>query len=307
MGPTATGKTELAVDLAERHGCGIVSVDSAMVYRGMDVGTAKPGPEVLARAPHRLIDILDPRESYSAAQFRSDALREMRAIAAEGRVPLLVGGTGLYFRALDRGLSVLPAADAGVRARLNAEAAAAGWPALHARLRQVDPAAAARIHPNDPQRIQRALEVWELAGQPMSELLSGPVAGALPFRVVKVALVPADRRALHARIARRFEAMIEAGFVAEVERLRALPGLTPEHASMRAVGYRQVWSYLDGRLDYGATVERAITATRQLAKRQLTWLRAETGAARFDSLAPGGTAAASRLVGAALAEGPRTR
>jgi tRNA dimethylallyltransferase len=301
MGPTACGKTALAVELAERLGCGIVSVDSAMVYRGMDVGTAKPAPEVLARAPHRLIDILDPRESYSAARFRQDALREMRSIARQGRVPLLVGGTGLYFRALERGLSPLPGADPELRRRLNAEAATAGWPALHARLAGVDPEAARRIHPNDPQRIQRALEVWALAGRPMSELLAGQRPGPLPFWVLKVVLEPSNRGVLHERIARRFREMLEAGLVEEVARLRARGDLDAELPSMRAVGYRQVWEFLEGQGDREEMLARGVRATRQLAKRQLTWLRAETGVARFDCLQAALTDRVLRYLRAALA------
>ena len=286
MGPTASGKTALAVELVARLGCEIISVDSAMVYRGMDVGTAKPGADLLARAPHRLIDILDPSETYSAARFRADALREMAEVAASGRVPLLVGGTGLYFRALDRGLSALPTADPEVRRRLAAEAEAQGWPALHARLSRIDPDAARRIHPNDAQRIQRALEVWEVTGRPMTELLREPAGPGLPFRVIKVVLEPRDRAALHALIAERFHAMLRAGLVEEVEGLRARGDLRPELASMRAVGYRQVWLYLDGKTDHAAMVEQGITATRQLAKRQLTWLRGERDAARIEAMAP---------------------
>jgi tRNA dimethylallyltransferase len=287
MGPTASGKTDLAVALAERLGCAVVSVDSAMVYRGMDIGTAKPGPEVVARAPHRLIDILDPAETYSAGRFRADALAEMAAIAREGRVPLLVGGTGLYFRALDRGLSALPGADPEVRARLDAEAAERGWPALHGRLAECDPAAAARIHPNDPQRIQRALEVYLLTGRPLSAFFREAGEGGLPFRVVKVALEPAERGVLHERIAVRFGRMLDEGLMEEVARLRARGDLTPDTPSMRAVGYRQVWAYLAGELDRPTMVERAVVATRQLAKRQLTWLRAETGVTRVDCLGAG--------------------
>jgi tRNA dimethylallyltransferase len=300
MGPTASGKTGMAVELVERLGLAIVSVDSAMVYRGMDVGTAKPGPEVLARAPHRLIDVVDPREPYSAGRFRRDALAEMAALAAGGETPLLVGGTGLYFRALERGLAELPGADPALRERLAAEAAAVGWPALHARLARVDPGAAARIRPTDPQRIQRALEVWETTGRPLTELQREARAEALPFRVLKVILEPSEREVLHRRIARRFQAMLEAGLVEEVERLRARGDLTRDLPSMRAVGYRQVWDYLDGRLGHAAMVERGVTATRRLAKRQLTWLRAETGAHRLDSVAPGALDAVLRLLGGAM-------
>jgi tRNA dimethylallyltransferase len=286
MGPTASGKTDVAVFLAERLGCAVVSVDSAMVYREMDVGTAKPPPGVLARVPHRLIDILDPAEAYSAARFRADALREIAEARSRGQVPLLVGGTGLYFRALERGLSVLPAADPGIRAGLTAAAAREGWPALHARLARVDPAAASRIHPNDPQRIQRALEVYQLTGRPLSALLERDRAPAVPFRVVKLVLVPASRGALHERIGRRFEQMLAIGLLEEVERLRGRGDLHPDLPSMRSVGYRQVWRYLDGATDRATMVQRGVAATRQLAKRQLTWLRAESEAERIDSLDP---------------------
>ncbi len=281
MGPTAAGKTDIAVELVRQLGCEIVSVDSALVYRGMDIGTAKPSPELAARAPHRLIDILDPAQSYSAARFRSDALREIADILAAGRIPLLVGGTGLYFRALERGLSHLPRADSALRARLGAEAAALGWPALHARLTTVDPDSAARIHPNDPQRIQRALEVYELSGSTMTELFKASGDQQFPYRAVKLVLAPAERSTLQARIARRFALMLRYGLVDEVARLRAREDLHPGLPSMRAVGYRQVWAYLDGACDYATMADRAVTATRQLAKRQLTWLRAEEGAERF--------------------------
>lgn len=285
MGPTASGKTDLAVALHEALPVDIVSVDSVMVYRGMDIGSAKPAPAILAQAPHRLVDILDPAEPYSAARFREDALREIRAIHAAGRVPLLVGGTMLYFRALFGGLSALPSADPAVRARLEQEAAERGWPALHARLAQVDPAAAARIHPNDPQRIQRALEVHELTGRPLSELQAAPAGEALPYRFVKLAVAPAERSVLHERISRRFRQMLEAGLVEEVEGLFRRGDLHPGLPAIRAVGYRQVWQYLAGELDREAMVERGIIATRQLAKRQFTWLRSETQVAWFDSLA----------------------
>lgn len=282
MGPTASGKTDLAVELVERLPCDIVSVDSAMVYRGMDIGTAKPDAAVLTRAPHRLIDILDPAESYSAARFRVDALREMAAITAAGRIPLLVGGTGLYFRALRRGLSDLPAADPVVRARLEAEAARWGWETLHQRLQRVDPRAAARIHPNDPQRLQRALEVYELTGRPLSELQQGG-SDALPYRVLALVLAP-ERELLHRRIQERFHRMLEQGLIGEVEGLFRRGDLGPDKPSIRCVGYRQVWSYLAGEVDYPTMVRQGITATRQLAKRQFTWLRSEPDAHRLDSL-----------------------
>ncbi len=276
MGPTATGKTAVAVELVRRLPCAIVSVDSAMVFRGMDIGTAKPTPDVLAQAPHRLIDIVDPATSYSAAQFRTDALREMSSIAANGQVPLLVGGTGLYFRALERGLSPLPSASSAVRRGLSAEAERFGWPSLHARLAQVDRASAARIHPNDPQRIQRALEVFQLTGRPMSALFRERSNRALPYRLLKVVLLPPDREELHARIATRFREMLKDGFVDEVAGLRARGDLHLGLPSMRAVGYRQVWLCLDGRYDAKTMTDKAVAATRQLAKRQMTWLRNET-------------------------------
>lgn len=282
MGPTASGKTDLALELVERLPCDIVSVDSAMIYRGMDIGTAKPPPDVLARAPHRLIDILDPTESYSAARFRDDALREMAEIAAAGRIPLLVGGTGLYFRALRQGLSDLPSADAGIRARLEQEAAEHGWGALHERLRRVDPKVAARIHPNDPQRLQRALEVYELTGMPLSRLQRGGAA-PLPYRVLPLVVAPADRELLRERIARRFQLMLEQGLIDEVDALFRRGDLGPDRPSIRCVGYRQVWAYLAGETDRAAMVERAVVATRQLAKRQLTWLRNEADAHWLDT------------------------
>ncbi len=286
MGPTAAGKTDLAVALAERLAVEIISVDSAMVFREMDIGTAKPDPSVLERAPHRLIDILDPSESYSAARFREDALGEMAAITASGGIPLLVGGTGLYFRALERGLSELPHGDPAVRARIDAQASRLGWGGLHERLAKVDPASAQRIHPNDPQRLQRALEVYELTGRPMSDLWAEGVGGQLPYAVSKLVVAPADRELLRGRIGRRFEAMLEAGFVAEVERLYARGDLRADLPAIRCVGYRQVWQYLEGESDYRTMVERAITASRQYAKRQLTWLRPEPDALWLDSTDP---------------------
>lgn len=286
MGPTGAGKTDLAVELVRHLPCEIISVDSALVYRGMDIGTAKPGPDVLAIAPHRLINICDPAEAYSAAQFREDALREMAEITAAGRIPLLVGGTMLYFRSLQRGLSELPSADPEVRAALDEEARTKGWAALHARLAQVDPAAAARIHPNDPQRIQRALEVYELAGRPLTELCAESAGEPFAYRALKVVIAPADRQVLRARIALRFQRMLERGLLDEVTRLYRRGDLGLDKPSIRAVGYRQVWEYLDGRVSYEQMVERAVTATRQLAKRQLTWLRAEENAVWFDICHP---------------------
>ena len=287
MGPTASGKTALAVELVQRWPFAIISVDSALVYRGMDIGTAKPDAETQQIAPHRLIDILDPADAYSAGQFRSDALREIAAIQALGHWPLLVGGTMLYFRALERGLAELPSADLTVRTRLAAEMAEQGSGALHDRLAQIDPMAAARIHPHDTQRIQRALEVYELTGQSLTELCQRSHHELLPFRIVKQIVAPVDRQWLHERIEQRFRAMLEQGFIAEVERLRARGDLDLNKPAMRAVGYRQVWEYLEGALDYPGMVERGVVTTRQFAKRQLTWLRAESGALWLDSAAPG--------------------
>lgn len=276
MGPTAAGKTELAVDLAERLPCDIVSVDSAMVYRGMDIGTDKPDAAILARAPHRLIDCCDPADAYSAARFREDALREMAAIAAAGRIPLLVGGTMLYFRALQQGLSPLPSADPETRRCLEGEAQRLGWEAMHRRLAQVDPRAAAQIHPKDPQRIQRALEVFVLTGRPLTELQrEGAGLPALPYRLLKLVRAPEARATLHERIERRFHAMLAAGFEAEVRALLARGDLTTDLPSMRCVGYRQMLKFLAGEYKYPIMVQRGIIATRQLAKRQWTWLRAE--------------------------------
>jgi tRNA dimethylallyltransferase len=276
MGPTASGKTALAVALARRFPLAVVSVDSALVYRGMDVGAAKPDAATRAEVPHALVDIRDPEQPYSAADFRRDALEAMDAARAAGRVPLLVGGTGLYFSALERGLSALPEADPAVRARLEAEAAAVGWAALHERLARLDPPAAARIHRNDPQRIQRALEVIELTGRPLSAQ-QGVARARLPWRILKLALLP-DRALLHERIAARFEAMVDAGLLEEAARLRARPGLSAHSPAMRAVGYRQAWEHLDGACTREDFIARGVHATRQLAKRQVTWLRGELDA-----------------------------
>ena len=286
MGPTASGKSGLALAIAERLPVEIVSVDSAQVYRGMDIGTAKPSREIQARVPHHLVDLVDPAEAYSAARFCADAIAAIAAIRRRGRIPLLVGGTMLYFRALQDGLSDLPGADAALRARLAAEAARAGWPALHARLGRLDPESAARLHPNDAQRIQRALELVELGGAPVARLQAARSAPGLSGPVVKLALVPAERRELHERIRRRFGEMMDAGFLDEVRALRARGDLAPDLPSMRAVGYRQLWAHLDGACDLPTAVERAIAATRQLAKRQLTWLRAERGVTALESGQP---------------------
>jgi len=287
MGPTASGKTGLAVELVERYPVEIVSVDSALVYRGMDVGTAKPGPDVLARAPHRLIDIVDPAEAYSAARFRDDALEEIRAIRARQRIPLLVGGTMLYFRALMQGLSALPPADPAVREHLLAQARELGWDALHQRLRAVDPVAAARIHANDTQRVQRALEVHAVTGRSMTSHLSSRDRPDIPWRYICWGLFLPSREQLHARIEARFHGMLEDGLVAEVAGLRGRGDLDLNQPSMRAVGYRQVWDYLDGRLSHEQMTERGIFASRQLAKRQLTWLRSEPDLEWFDATQSG--------------------
>jgi len=285
MGPTGCGKSALAMALAERFPVEIVSVDSAQVYRGMDIGTAKPDAAARARVPHHLIDVIDPVETYSAARFRTDAIRAIAGIRSRGAVPLLVGGTMLYFKALREGLSALPAADPAVRARLDARAATEGWPALHAELARVDPATAARLERTDAQRIQRALEVYAIAGRPLSELQGAREAEGLPGRMIAVALLPGDRSALHLAIAARFDAMLAAGLVAEVAALRARHPLTPDLPSMRCVGYRQAWEFLDGRID-GATLRaKGIAATRQLAKRQFTWLR-RMPATAFEPSAP---------------------
>jgi tRNA dimethylallyltransferase len=273
MGPTASGKTKLALFLREHLPVEIISVDAAQVYKGMDIGTAKPTPAEQAQAPHRLIDIRDPAQTYSAAEFCADALREMEAISRAGRIPLLVGGTMFYFFALEGGLSELPSADADVRARLTAEAAQTGWAALHARLCARDPDAAARINPNDAQRIQRALEIIELTGETPSDFAGRARPAPPPYEFVRVALIPRDRGWLHARIAQRFQAMLELGLMAEVEALYRRGDLSPSLPSVRTVGYRQGWDYLTGRITYNEMAQQAIAATRQLAKRQLTWLR----------------------------------
>ncbi|HEV7122352.1 MAG TPA: tRNA (adenosine(37)-N6)-dimethylallyltransferase MiaA [Rhodanobacter sp.] len=281
MGPTATGKTALACELSDRFPLELVSVDSALVYRGLDIGTAKPDAATLARHPHALVDIRDPAEPYSAADFRADALAAMQQISDRGQVPLLVGGTGLYFRALQHGLADLPEADPAIRARLATEARQHGWPAMHARLARVDPLAASRIGIHDAQRLQRALEVFDLTGRPLSELQQAGAGSRFPWRLLKLALLPADRRVLHERIARRFDAMLAQGFLDEVRRLRARGDLDADLPAIRAVGYRQGWEHLDGLTDAAHFRDRAIFATRQLAKRQITWLRSDHGARSF--------------------------
>ena len=282
MGPTASGKSALAMRLAQALGGEIVSVDSAQVYRGMDIGTAKPSPEDRAQVAHHLIDVVEPTEAYSAARFVADARAAIDDIRARGRLPILAGGTMLYFKALTEGLSALPRADPAVRAELDARAAREGWPALHAELARVDPATAARLPPTDAQRIQRALEVYRVSGVPISALQGRREASA-PERRVAVALVPTERAPLHEAIARRFDAMLANGLVDELRELRRRHALTPEMPSMRCVGYRQAWEFLDGRIDSPALRAKGIAATRQLAKRQLTWLRA-TAAQAFDPL-----------------------
>lgn len=283
MGPTASGKTDLAVRLVEEFPFEIISVDSALVYRDMNIGTAKPEPEVLAKAPHRLIDFLDPAEAYSAARFREDALREMADITRSGRIPLLVGGTMMYFRSLLEGLAELPSADDVLRAELMKEAEEKGWPAMHDQLKRIDPQAAARIHPNDPQRIQRAIEVYRLTGMSLSVWQAQPTV-PFPYHPVLIGLVPSDRAVLHERISKRFHKMLELGLIEEVTALYSRGDLHIDMPSMRAVGYRQVWQYLDGDLSYEEMVDKAIAATRQLAKRQLTWLRSMKSLREFDCL-----------------------
>ena len=287
MGPTASGKTDLAISLCKRFPCDVISVDSALVYRGMNIGTAKPDAATLARTPHRLIDFLDPEESYSAGEFVRDACREMDSIFSAGRIPLLVGGTMMYFRALTRGIAELPGADEAVRAEIDAAAGQQGWPAMHAELERVDPDAAARIKPNDRQRIQRALEVYRSSGRPLSVWQQDSSPARDDIQYLKIGLNVEPRSVLHDRIARRLDAMLEEGFAAEVERLRQRPGLTADHPSMRSVGYRQFWQHFDGRFDAGEARDRALFATRQLAKRQITWLRSETDIFLVDPLEAG--------------------
>ncbi|UVM73143.1 tRNA (adenosine(37)-N6)-dimethylallyltransferase MiaA [Pseudomonas alvandae] len=294
MGPTAAGKTDLAIELTKVLPCELISVDSALVYRGMDIGTAKPSKELLAEFPHRLIDILDPAEAYSAADFRRDALQAMAEITARGKIPLLVGGTMLYYKALVDGLADMPAADPEVRAQIEEEAARLGWQALHEQLAAIDPESAARIHPNDPQRLSRALEVYRVSGQSMTALrqrqssqsTEAAASGLqqLPYTVANLAIAPADRQVLHRRIEQRFTLMLEQGFIDEVVALRERSDLHAGLPSIRAVGYRQVWDYLDGKLTSAEMRERGIIATRQLAKRQFTWLRSWTDLHWLDSL-----------------------
>lgn len=284
MGPTGAGKTELAVELAARFPLEVVSVDAAMVYRGLDIGTAKPPPELQARVPHHLIDLLDPAESYSAARFLEDAAQAMRAISSRGRVPLLAGGTMLYFRALQAGLAALPGASRPIRRRLEAEAAVKGWPALHAELARLDPEAAARIQPNDRQRIERALEVIEQSGRPLSAQLGENFRAGHRPGDLRLVLAPADRQEHARRLAIRFQDMMRRGLLDEVRSLRSRGDLHGGLPSLRLIGYRQLWAHLDGRASLETAVADAITATRQLARRQMTWLRAEPGTLWFDPL-----------------------
>jgi tRNA dimethylallyltransferase len=299
MGPTASGKTAAALEIARHVPSEIISVDSALVFREMDIGTAKPTAEERASVPHHLIDILDPRDAYSVMQFRQDALRLVAEIAQRGKLPLLVGGTMLYFKGLRDGLDALPSADAALRAQLDEEAARIGVPAMHAKLAAIDPTTAARLKPNDSQRIQRALEIFELTGQPMSQLLEKAPKTALPFDLLPLSLEPSERSVLHERIATRFDAMLAAtdgGLLDEVRRLRARGDLHLGLPSMRCVGYRQAWEYLDGAYDLQSLRDKGIAATRQLAKRQLTWLRSMPDRVVIDCLAPGASLEVLRQV-----------
>jgi tRNA dimethylallyltransferase len=298
LGPTASGKSALAIKVAARLPVEIVSMDSALVYRGMDIGTAKPGAALRARVPHHLIDIIDPDQSYSAGRWREDAIQTVSAVLQRKNIPLLVGGTMLYYRALIAGLDALPQADSRIRAAIDAEAARRGWPELHAELQRVDPAAAQRIAPNDAQRIQRALEVWRLTGKPLSAL-QGAAKSELPFALKGIAIVP-DRDVLGQKIEKRFAAMLRLGLIDEVKQLKRKYRLNASLPSMRAVGYRQVWEYLEGRYDKETLKEKAVAATRQLAKRQLTWLRSFPDLVRLD---PGGAEDASVALHLLLDEG----
>ena len=282
MGPTASGKTDLALECVKYLPCDIISVDSALVYKGMDIGTAKPDAETLKQAPHRLINLIDPAEAYSAAQFRQDALREMADILSQDRIPLLVGGTMLYYKALQEGLSILPSASPEVRQKLESQARELGWEGMHQTLAEIDPQSAQRIHPNDPQRIQRALEVYEITGKPLTEFWQQQQTQPLPYNLIKIALVPEDRDQLRRRIALRFHHMLERGFIDEVSALKSRGDLNLDMPSMRCVGYRQVWEYLENKMDFEQMVEKGIIATRQLAKRQMTWLRKEQMTNFFD-------------------------
>ena len=285
LGPTASGKTAVAARLVRELPCEIISVDSAQIYRGMNIGTAKPDAKLLKLAPHHLLDIIEPHESYSAARFRDDALALMREITERDRIPLLVGGTMMYFQALTEGLNDLPEADPMIRMMIDTMAEEQGWPAVHARLARVDPETAARLEPNDSQRVQRAMEIYLLTNQPMSKLLKKPKYVYFPYSPIRISLVPSDREVLHMRIAQRFDTMLKAGLVKELKNLREEYGLENSMPSMRAVGYRQAWDHLEGRIDTAALREQGIAATRQLAKRQLTWLRSMENITEFDCLA----------------------
>ena len=286
MGPTASGKTAVAVELAQQLPVELISVDSALVYRDMNIGTAKPDTDILAAAPHHLIDIIDPTNVYSAAAFRANALQLMQNITTRGKIPLLVGGTMLYFRALRFGLSDLPQADEEVRADIEKRAAQTGWPHMHDELAKVDPITAARLKQNDSQRIQRALEIFRISGQPMSALLQQQQPYQLPYKLMPLALIPSDRKPLHDRIATRFAEMLKLGLLDELRELQKKYILNSEMASMRCVGYRQAWQYLAGDIDNSGLLEQGIAATRQLAKRQLTWLRSMPDNIEFDCLKP---------------------
>jgi tRNA dimethylallyltransferase len=302
MGPTASGKTDVAIQLCQRFPLDVISVDSALVYRGMNIGTAKPDPDMLRHTPHRLIDIRNPDEGYSAGDFVRDARAEMDAIFAAGRVPLLVGGTMMYFRALTGGIADLPAADEQIRAAIDADAADLGWPALHERLRDIDPEAAERINPNDSQRIQRALEVFIASGMPLSKWQRQARDEAQnDVRFIKIALQPATRELLHARIEERLNLMLNNGFIEEVKELYQLPELTAKSPSMRSVGYRQIWEHLDGETTLDEAGRKALFATRQLAKRQITWLRSESDLNSFDPLEVGTVDAISAFLVGRLA------
>ena len=302
MGPTASGKTDVAIRLCQRFPFDVISVDSALVYRGMDIGTAKPDPDTLRHTPHRLIDIRNPDEGYSAGDFVRDARAEMDAIFAAGRVPLLVGGTMMYFRALTGGIADLPAADEQIRVDIDADAADLGWPALHGRLRDIDPQAAERINPNDSQRIQRALEVFMASGKPISQWqLQARDEAQNDVRFIKIALQPATRELLHARIEERLNLMLNNGFIEEVKELYQLPGLTAKNPSMRSVGYRQIWQHLEGETTLEEAETKALFATRQLAKRQITWLRSESDLNSFDPLEVGTVDAISAFLVGRLA------
>jgi len=287
MGPTASGKTDLAISLCKRFPCDIISVDSALVYRGMNIGTAKPDADILRRTPHQLIDIRDPEESYSAGDFVRDARAAIDKSIASGRIPLLAGGTMMYFRALTEGIADLPAADEAIRRQIDQEAEHKGWPAMHAALAAIDPLVAARLNPNDSQRIQRALEVFRISGKPLGEWQRDAVAKSCDIDYVKIALQIEPRKLLHDRIERRLEHMIASGFEAEMEQLRARPGLNKDSSAMRCVGYRQFWAYLDGDYSDSEARDRTLFATRQLAKRQLTWLRSENDVFSADPLEAG--------------------